>query len=228
MNCITEVHNDNSYVTILGLGSRTGALKLQVDDDGTTSKVGLGSMTGRWMFVEDFVDEVSTSKDDGATFLMFAGSKLCALDAPEYKPLNHVVDWERSQTAGRVRIQATYFVRRYAEGYEDATHDITSTEIQFQYWNRIIMQEELYHRPPRPAQLPETLAAAAEAQVSPEEDFLEYGVMDWNNDGVPMTESKAEPVPGESGTHLSSLLGSIDINVLWDKLAEHLVGLCGK
>merc|ERR1712187_992645 len=71
-------------------------------------------------------------------------------------------------------------------GYPEATHDITSTELQFQHWNRIIMQSELLHRPPRPPRI----IVAAESQgpvATPEEVFLEHGIIDWSTDGVPVS-----------------------------------------
>jgi len=180
-NCITEPHNDNSYVSILGTGCQRNTLKLELEGQDDPKD---------WMCAIDFVDEVLTSKSDGPTFLMYAGSKLCALDAPVYKPMNHIVDWDREQNRepGTERINATYFVRRYDERRPEADHDISSTEIQFQLWNRIIMQEEMQHRPPRPPPTPEDLAwlVADVPQISAEDEFLESGLMDWSFDGVPI------------------------------------------
>merc|ERR1711972_506980 len=118
---------------------------------------------------------------------MYAGSKLCSLTDPLYKPMNHIVDFDRTKTTapGTERINATYFVRRYAEDSE-AAHDVTSTELQFQYWNRIIMQSEIMHRPPRPPRPQRDLAETDVPQLSVEEAFLQDGFVDWGVDGVPM------------------------------------------
>eukprot|EP00930_Biecheleria_cincta_P084321 TRINITY_DN73806_c0_g1_i1.p1 TRINITY_DN73806_c0_g1~~TRINITY_DN73806_c0_g1_i1.p1 ORF type:complete len:384 (+),score=71.81 TRINITY_DN73806_c0_g1_i1:29-1153(+) len=173
INCDTEPHNDNSYVTMLGTGNMRGTLKLEIPG------------RDEWPGCEDFIEEVSASSDmsDGPTFFMFAGSKLCLMDGEEYRPLNHVVEWNREQISKSERINVTYFVRRYDEGYEDATHDITSTELQFQHWNRIIMQSELQHRPPRPP--PVVVPAGSQVpSKTAEEEFFESGLIDWSSDGV--------------------------------------------
>jgi len=178
-NCCTEPHNDNSYVTILGTGSMRNTLKLQVEGREDPND---------WMCAIDFVEHMCSTRSDLQTFLLYAGSKLCKLDDLEYKPMNHIVDFARENNIapGTERINLTYFVRRYDEGYDDAPRDITSTEIQFQYWNRIIMQQELVHRPPRPPRVVRAADDPAFCYKSPEEEFLESGFLDWSTDGVPV------------------------------------------
>jgi len=200
INCDTEPHNDNSYVTILGTGNMKGTLKLEIE--------------GReeWVPCEEYIDEVSMTKTDGPTFMMFAGSKLCQIDADDYRPLNHVVEWNKNQIISRERINATYFVRRYAEGYPDAEKDITSSQIQFQHWNRIIMMTELHSRPPAPDRFAYALEEGP--TVSAEEEFLENGVMDWSTDGIPVTCSN------EYSSKTSPL------NLMWNRIGSCLEGLC--
>eukprot|EP00931_Biecheleriopsis_adriatica_P041944 TRINITY_DN23914_c0_g1_i1.p1 TRINITY_DN23914_c0_g1~~TRINITY_DN23914_c0_g1_i1.p1 ORF type:complete len:340 (+),score=57.60 TRINITY_DN23914_c0_g1_i1:96-1115(+) len=178
-NCITEPHNDNSYITILGTGKMKDTLKLEVDGREDPAD---------WICAIDFVEEVSTAESESPTFLMYAGSKLCQLDAPVYNPMNHVVDFDRTSTTapGTERINATYFVRRYDEGYPEAIEDVASSEVQFQYWNRIIMQSELMHRPPRPPPAVRDDVEPDVPEVSAEEAFLQDGWVDWGSGGTPI------------------------------------------
>lgn len=182
INCDTEPHNDNSYVTMLGTGNMRGTLKLEVEGH------------EEWPACEDFIEEVTVSKTEGPTFIMFGGSKLLQIDGEEYRPLNHVVEFNLNRIADSERINVTYFVRRYDEGYPDATNDITSTEVQFQHYNRIILQQELYHRPPRPPPVATAKKAQQLPEISPEEEFLENGCMDWSSDGITVTcENAGQP-----------------------------------
>merc|ERR1719401_1627995 len=118
--------------------------------------------------------------------MMFAGIKGASYEGP-YKPLNHVVEFDFDSNAlhgGRERVNATYFVRRYDEGSSDANRDVASSVLQFQHWNRIIMQSEMYHRPPRP---PRTTAAVCDApRFDAEEEFIANDFLDWNSDGLPL------------------------------------------